>query len=101
MINKIKKYFFYRRFRYYRKDEMTIQFIKHRLTSLRALRLIDQQDKEKNLMAKLIENQKELIALLKEQNDNLKEISDKKSKLLAIYEKDTKDIIHIFSQEIL
>ena len=57
----IKKYFFYRRFRYYRKNEMTLQFIKHRLFARKLIRQITVRDKEIELLRERIKQYDELI----------------------------------------
>jgi hypothetical protein len=45
MIQAIKKYLFYRKVRWYRKDEMTMCLCKHRLTTKKAYRIIRKQEK--------------------------------------------------------
>ncbi len=45
MIQSIKKYLFYRKVRWYRKDEMTICLCKHRLNAKKAVKYINKQTK--------------------------------------------------------
>ena len=65
----IKKYFFYRRFRYYRKNVMTLQFIKHRLFARKLLRQITVRDKEIEILRERIKQYDELIKIMTERHE--------------------------------
>lgn len=61
MINKIKKYLFYRKYRWYRQDLMTTQFIKHRIKLRQIVKVATYQDEMITTLENLVKNQQVII----------------------------------------
>jgi len=61
MINKIKKYLFYRKYRWYRQDLMTTQFIKHRIKLRQIVKVATYQDEMITTLENLVKNQQTII----------------------------------------
>ncbi len=60
-MNIIKKYFFYRKYRWYRKDQTTLKHIKQRLLTRKAFRYIKMLEQQINLQENLIKEYDLLI----------------------------------------